>query len=211
MLVFLSQRDCRPFVPALPAGTPLKTRTACRFNLFHKLIPTARSASVDRPLTLLPSGDSYVSLPSSSGTLRVSVAEWIDLAAAAAPDVIFMLSDEISSVSTGGGSRTQKSIDRSGRWFLQQLAALRAHPSLQARPAYAVKYDSNSRFYSRFYLQHTAVFAAVQGGNSLGNRARACASISAMKVTHFPCYVLAFGFNVSSHPPGRSTVWCWAV
>jgi queuine/archaeosine tRNA-ribosyltransferase len=112
----------------------------------------------------------------------VSVAEWIDLAAAAAPDVIFMLSDEISSVSTGGGSRTQKSIDRSGRWCLQQLAALRAHPSLQACPPNAVKCAR----VLRFSLQHTAVFAAVQGGNSLGNRARACTSISAMKVAASP-------------------------
>jgi tRNA-guanine family transglycosylase len=109
---------------------------------------------------VMPTGDSYVSLPSSSGTIRVSVTEWMDLAAAAAPDVVFMLSDEISSVSTGGSSRTRKSIDRSNQWFLQQLADLRSRPS----------------------LQHTAVFASVQGGNSLGNRARACASISAMKV-----------------------------
>ena len=67
-----------------------------------------------------------MSLPSSAGTLRMSVVEWMDLAAAAAPDAVVMLSDEISSVATGGSSRTRKSIDRSGQWFVQQLAELRA-------------------------------------------------------------------------------------
>lgn len=104
-------------------------------------------------------GDSYVSLPSSSGTVRVSLAEWTELAAVAAPDVVFMLSDEIASVSSGGSSRTRKSIDRSNQWQQQQLADLRSRPSLRS----------------------AAVFAAVQGGNSLDNRARACASVSAMK------------------------------
>jgi queuine tRNA-ribosyltransferase subunit QTRTD1 len=90
----------------------------------------------------------------------MSVADWIDLAAAAAPDVICMLSDEVSSASAGGSSRSRKSIDRSQRWILQQLSDLRSRPS----------------------LQHTAVFAAVQGGNSLDNRARACSGVSALRV-----------------------------
>ena len=124
MCIFLSQRDCRPFVPALPAGNQTKPK------------PSFARARIHPP----SAGDSYVSLPSSSGNIRVSVAEWSDLAAAAAPDVLFMLSDEISSVSTGGGSRSRKSIDRSCQWMTQQLADLRARPS----------------------LKHTAVFAAVR-------------------------------------------------
>lgn len=144
MFLFLSQRDCRPFVPALPAG------------------------------------DSYLSLPSSSGNVRVSVQEWIDLAAAAAPDVVFMLSDEISSVSTGGGSRSRKSIDRSCQWFTQQLADLRSRPS----------------------LKHTAIFAAVQGGNSAPNRARACSSVSALKVDG----VLLGGLNTGEEREERCDI-----
>ncbi len=36
-----------------------------------------------------------------------------------------MLSDEISSVSTGGSSRSRKSIDRSVQWAQMQLADMR--------------------------------------------------------------------------------------
>jgi hypothetical protein len=167
MFMFLSPRDCRPFVPALPAGEPRKrVHVTCAPQPFQQKIPCANSHATTtcRPqiagANLPPAGDSYVSLPSSAGTLRMSVGEWIDLAAAAAPDAVVMLSDEISSVATGGSSRTRKSIDRSGQWFVQQLAELRTRPSLRS----------------------TAVFAAVQGGNSSGNRARACSSIAAMKV-----------------------------
>lgn len=149
MCIFLSQRDCRPFVPALPAGKQTET-------LFCTLSPLHPHLHLPAP----PAGDSYVSLPSSSGNVRVTVQDWTDLVVAAAPDVVCMLSDEISSVSTGGSSRSRKSIDRSCQWLSQQLADLRSHPS----------------------LKHTAVFAAVQGGSSAGNRARACSSISALKV-----------------------------
>jgi hypothetical protein len=127
-----------------------------------------------------PPGDSYVSLPTSSGNLRVSVADWIDLAAAAAPDAVVMLSDEISSVATGGSSRTRKSIDRSSQWFVQQLAELRARPSLHS----------------------TAVFAAVQGGNSSTNRARACSSIAGMKVDG----VVVGGLNTGEERDERCSI-----